>query len=302
MTKLIFIPPSWDSTRYREHFTAEAEARGVEVVFLGAPVTPDDLANSKRLIIAQSVSAEIAPLVDDSWVVLHIENPQGVVDLFHTMHPEEGVRWAATHGSAGLAMSAWLLELGARPHRAHDLLSWADLDLPGTDEPGAPPTTSPLPDNPLTFYTGVSIPKDKAWTWAPGMLDGDDPSALAAARWIDITGSAHHIINGPYIFLPAGRWKATLTVSIDIESSNPTFVCQWGGAAHETSVCEVNIRHSGHYEITIESQLAWPDAVRFLFASKTALFSGRVRIGDLRIQREQEDSPKAPTVSRLSVA
>lgn len=301
MSKVLFIPPSWDSLRYREHFAAEAEARGVEAVFVGEPLTLAHLTHPDKLVIAQSISAEIASQVDEDWIVLTMENPAGTADVFQSMHPDEGHLWAATHASAGLAMGGWLLELGARGHHASDDLAWPDLVLPGlvhmdVHEPPPLPT-----DTPLAVYDDIRIPVGKTWTWKAGVLGGENPAALRAGAWIDLTGHARHLVNGPHIFLPPGQWKAQLGVSIDIETSNPRFVCQWGGGAHATLVREIAVRHSGHYQVTMTTRLDWPDAVRFLFASKTALFSGRAKIGDLRVWREPLTPAPRAALTALAV-
>lgn len=285
MTQVLFIPPTWDSGRFRDHYVETAKASGVKAMFVSEGINAAVLKQGLDLVVAQSVSRDAGALVDDSWVVLDVENTYDVVDVFHAMHPELGMHWAATHGSAGLANGAWLVELGARLSSPHDAIIWPNLQLPAAEAVSLDRRRLPGKANPLAFYQGMRLPLGVEWTWTPCMLGGPNPEALEAGDWIELTGRAQHIVNGPNIFLPQGRWKATLSFSVDPDNSLPSLFCEWGGGAQKMSSCEFSIRRPGHYEIAMECELACPDAVHFLFATQTALFSGRARIGELRVRR-----------------
>ncbi|WP_295185940.1 hypothetical protein [uncultured Brevundimonas sp.] len=285
MTKVLFIPPTWNSSRFREHYISSATTHGFTAMFFEGGITEAVLNQDSDIVLAQGISPDALSLVDDSWVVLDVENTYDVVDLFNAMHPELGAHWAATHGSAALAYGSWLVELGARLCSPHGDISWPDLQLSKVDSIELAQHSSSPQSNPLAFYQGLRLPLGTEWIWFPGMVGGANPVALEAGSWIELTGRAQHIVNGPNIFLPPGRWKATLSFSIDPEGSSPSLFCEWGGGAHEKPSRHFEIRRAGHYEISMECLLTVPDAVHFLLATQTALFSGKARIGELRVRR-----------------
>lgn len=78
---------------------------------------------------------------------------------------------------------------------------------------------------------------------------------------LDVTGKPRFLVFGPYVTLPAGRWKATFRLSFDEAASRMNYWLDWGGTEHfaraearpgRPGVYEVHIEHESHHDEPFE--------------------------------------------------
>ena len=101
---------------------------------------------------------------------------------------------------------------------------------------------------PVSSFEGFQSPEEAAWANAMLLYRNGPPVVGARARWeppvfmydairadqrpaaweIDITGPVRHLVYGPYLTLPAGRWRTTLRFAVDEDAAAIRYRAEWG--------------------------------------------------------------------------
>lgn len=122
-------------------------------------------------------------------------------------------------------------------------------------------------------------------TWAPELFNYDSRIILGgSAGQLDLTGRPRFIISGPYITLPAGRWRATYRLSFDTPASRLRFRVDWG-SQNDYSSEEFVPGRPGVFEIIQE--YAWteraPSELRVILLE--GVFDGRMTFSGAQVER-----------------
>ncbi len=277
---VIFIPPHLDTHAWATAIIGAAERAGHPCVFIGEPATPAMLADLDGIVLLQQISPELGGMISDAWIVIGVRSTDTVVDQYLAMHPDKDEAWASTHGSAGLAAAAWIVDNGGRYH-----LPAKVLDLGGGLVVRAPelPTPSRGRVPRLGFYEDGPVPaRNHVWRFR---LEGFDADARQDGDWFDLTGRARAILSGPNVFLPPARWRLSATVELDPLGGAIELMTQWGGASLEKAKERMLVDTPGVYAFELEAELDRCDMAEWLVTLDRAHFKGRLRFLGAEIVR-----------------
>lgn len=183
---------------------------------------------------------------------------------------------AAADGAATVNAARYRLEfpgLGpverreGAPYRIHPSVSESPLALFDSSDPG-------------TFAN-----------WAPrwfvynGGFDGsaDEPQ-------IDMTGRMRPMMHGPYIHLPAGRWRVDVSFTVDPEKAHAPLLFEWGSGVEFCRVV-AEIRTRGAYSVSLERIWTEPEPVQLRIWPAHPVFQGRFGFRGCRVTRVAMDDP-----------
>jgi hypothetical protein len=240
----------------------------------------------KRSGIAVTMNLEhVSEINPDEWFVLSAA-PQEVMARTKAQF-ELGDQAALGHAAHRLAAAATLVEQGASLWAA----SRKTIDFPGLgsvsrSELPEPVTLGKIPDDAaaaLQLYSRIPVPSGASAVWPASIFSkyGDDTPG-AAARTIDLTGRGRILIHGPYLSIPAGRWRATFEFEFETPVGSAPFRFDWG---EEADIVHYDARafESGRYAISLEKD--WPVAGRAEVRIWVyhAIFQGEFRLLDCAV-------------------
>ncbi|MEN5146034.1 hypothetical protein [Brevundimonas diminuta] len=131
----------------------------------------------------------------------------------------------------------------------------------------------------LQIYT-----QDKA-IWSGEVLSWLKPPVhVAGSTSLDLTGRPRTIVHGPYFEMPAGRWKATFTLSVDHYSARYLFRIDWGGLESYSSQ-EFRPQRPGIYEIDMVYEWMSQGACEFRLLVMEGVFHGDISVSDIKVSR-----------------
>lgn len=183
---------------------------------------------------------------------------------------------AASAGAAALNAARYVLDfpgLGRverredTPYRIHPSVSESPLALFDTPDPGSSATWSPR------------------WFAYSEVLEGsvEEPQ-------IDMTGRMRPMVHGPYIYLPAGRWRMDLDFTVDPEKAHAPLLFEWGSGA-EYSRIVTEIRFRGAYSISMDRIWTESESVQLRIWPAHPVFQGRFGFRGCRVTRLLVDDP-----------
>ncbi len=175
------------------------------------------------------------------------------------------------------------------------------LTLPGLgliERPeGQPYRIHPLAsESPLALFDQLPIPAGAEASWAPHWFAYAPGHAPVSGQptWIDLTGRMRSFVYGPYIRLPAGRWRIDVRFSVDPERAHVPLLFEWGGDA---DFCRImtEVRHPGTYSVSLDR--IWPTAetAQLRIWNAHPVFQGRMVFVHSRVVRVADDDPTPPT-------
>lgn len=142
-------------------------------------------------------------------------------------------------------------------------------------------------------------PHAKALRQAVAMLDPAHPRAIwapelfsrnsrlisgGASSQFDLTGRPRFLISGPYIVMPAGRWRATYQLTFDQRGSRPRFRVDWGGV--EDYVADEFVPgRAGVFQISQEYQWDEPGPAELRIMVMEGVFEGCMTFSGAEIVR-----------------
>jgi len=134
-----------------------------------------------------------------------------------------------------------------------DVLSFLSVDL----NQRTPPGDNVQPDQALSIYREGPPRPGVNYLWQPGnfVIDLKHRISSSGDAYIDLTGRARCIVHGPYVALPAGRWRAVVRFAVDEAASRHRLRFEWGGQDHFTSF-EAVAGRPGHFQAELSHTIA----------------------------------------------
>lgn len=145
----------------------------------------------------------------------------------------------------------------------------------------------PLSDRLQAVTEAVALldPTHPEAIWAPVLFNyhsrlvpGGEPGQL------DLTGRPRFVVTGPYIAMPAGRWRATYRLTFDSKGSRPRFRVDWGGTEDYVSEEFVPGR-AGVFEVSQEYCWSEPGPCELRIVVLEGVFDGRMTFSGVEISR-----------------
>lgn len=190
------------------------------------------------------------------------------------------------------ALTGLIAQIGLLPperiFRRRDFASGAVEILPGftLNSPTAP-TSPPASPRLKAVASAVELldPAHPQATWAPDLFNYNSRIVSGGSQGdLDLTGRSRCLIAGPYIVLPAGRWRATYRLTFDERGSQIRFRVDWGGV--EAFLTEEFVPgRPGIFEITQEFDWAEPGPSELRLILLEGVFDGQVTFSGARIER-----------------
>jgi len=157
------------------------------------------------------------------------------------------------------------------PYRIHPSVSESPLAIFDDAAPGASATWSPR------------------WFVYPDGFQGSADEPL-----IDLTGRMRPVIHGPYLHLPAGRWRVDLSFTVDPEQAHAPLLFEWGSGIEFCRIM-TEIRYPGTYSVSLDRIWIEPDAVQLRIWPAHPVFQGRFGFRGCRVTRVSMDDPSPLT-------
>lgn len=246
---LILFAPSPEASEWRRLIEREAQASGVATFAAGfehsdrsGPVVylSDDLNDLSDLNFASY--DEIAIILTQaetlgSWT--GVDRVQASLALSALPATGGAVRYITPSTLAGA--------------RRIDVLSFLSVDL----SQRTPPGDDLKPDQALSIYREGPPRPGVNYLWQPSnfVIDLKHRTSSSGDACIDLTGRARCIVHGPYVALPAGRWRAVVRFAVDEAASRHRLRFEWGGQDHFTSF-EAIAGRPGHFQAELSHTIA----------------------------------------------
>lgn len=277
----VLVTPSAAGTAWRDALIARAVQLGWPVGDSGAdtaepPTTGLVFAHSHAAMLAFPVGAR-AVLIDttatDSVDPGLPATPDAIMVRSHILVEAE---IAAAHGAAVLNAARYVL----------------DVPVLGSVErrEGAPYRIHPsVAESPLAFFDDTA-PGSFA-TWSPRWFAYTDVYAGSVEEpLIDMTGRMRPMVHGPYIRLPAGRWRVDLNFTVDPEKAHAPLLFEWG-SGQEFCRIMTEIRHRGAYGVSLDRIWPDPDVGQLRIWPAHPVFQGQFGFRGCRVTRVAVDDP-----------
>ena len=172
------------------------------------------------------------------------------------------------------------------------------LDFPalGTVErrEGSPYRIHPsVSESPLAIFDDAA-PGTSA-TWAPrwfAYTNGFEGSVDEPQ--MDMTGRMRPMVHGPYIRLPAGRWRVDVSFTVDPEKAHAPLLFEWGAGI---DFCRImtEIRYRGAYSVSLDRIWPEPDVGQLRIWPAHPVFEGRLGFRGCKVTRMAMDDPSPLT-------
>lgn len=239
------------------------------------PIDPE-----RSTVVVTMEETTLGEMLPTDWVVLAAA-PQEVLARSKAQYALDD-RAALGHAASRLTAASTLVAKGARLHQASE----AVLEIPGlgliTRQPGQASADMPtVPDDAvstLQIFRHLPPADGSSAVWPSSIfLRFDDEAPGAAARSIDLTGRGRILIHGPYLALPAGRWRVTFEFEYDCPVGSAPFRFEWGEVA-DVVLHDARAFTPGRYSITLEKDWAEPGRAEVRIWLYHALFQGEFRL------------------------
>lgn len=281
----VLITPSAAGSGWRQALTVRAGRLGWSVTDTGADTVAIP---SGGLVFVQTHEALLgfpasarAIIIDTSATdTIDPSLPAATEDIMIRSHILVEAEMAAIQGAAVLNAARYVLdfpELGSverhegSPYRIHPSVSESPLALFDDTAPGGWANWHP-----------------RWFAYPKGNVGSVDEPLM------DMTGRQQALVFGPYIRLPAGRWRVDVRFSVDPERAHAPLLFEWGAGLEYCKVM-TEIRHPGVYSVSLDR--IWPEAdpaqLRIWVAHP--VFQGRFSFLGCRVTRVAVDDPTPPT-------
>lgn len=284
----ILFTPSVREGPWVDGIREAAAAKGLTVGFWGQD-------QADILICHHLPIDKVMGLEPREWVILADTPAAALVSYGDAFKEYPPAGQALTASSGRFVSAAWLAERGApvlgQPAMAVSLprlglVSQRKCEIP-TDSAG--PLVSVL-----SIYDGLPVRVGAKATWPPecfafpiaGQKDG------GPAR-IDLTGRDRLLMDGPYLVLPPGLWRATLKLGIDPQGRDAPLAFDWG-EAHDMVTVEETIDEAGFYSVSLERLFEGPGTAVLRISLTQPLFQGVLEVVDCTVERRPDPAPKLP--------
>ncbi len=281
----VLLTPSAAGTAWREALIARAVQLGWPVGDTGVETAEPAasglvFAHSHAAMQAFPVSQRVA--IIDTTATDPVDpgqpaTPEAIMTRSHILVEAE---MAAAEGVALLNAARYVLDfpvLGVverregSPYRIHPSVSESPLAIFDDTAPGTSATWHPR------------------WFVYTHGYEGSVDAPL-----LDMTGRMRPIVHGPYIRLPAGRWRVDLDFTVDPERAHAPLLFEWGAGVEFCRIM-TEIRHRGAYSVGLDRIWPEPDAAQLRIWPAHPVFEGKLGFHGCRVSRVSMDDPTPPT-------
>lgn len=276
----IVIPPFLNDAGYRAAVAAATEKAGLRLHDIDLDPTPPEIDGSDTVFLtadahkalAAGVAAEaLACIISDQGMRLLGDEDQDAL-------PPHIAIFTDLMGRTGLLPQDRLF-------RDTDFVSGPIEILPGIRvERPAPGSTALSPRlQAVTRAVALLDPSSPTAFWAPELFNYDSRRIPGGKPGeLDLTGRPRFMITGPYITLPAGRWRATYRLTFDAKGSRVRFRTDWGGQTDFISE-EFTPGRPGVFEIVQEYEWKEPAPCELRVVVLEGVFDGRMTFSGAEI-------------------
>jgi hypothetical protein len=279
----VVVPPFYDDAVWRAAVVQAAHAAGRRVHDLDA--APDAAPISDpRTVILTSDAAQPIQAGAPAEAIAGLMTGQGI-----RLDPHEDPDTLPQHIRALTGQIGQIdLLRPDRVFRRKDFTAGAVEIVPGLALRAPENQSNPLLSPRLLAVTNAVELLDPAHpqaTWAPDLFNYNSRIVSGGTRGdLDLTGRPRCLLAGPYIVLPAGRWRATYRLTFDERASRVRFRVDWGGVEDFLSEEFVPGR-PGVFEISQEYDWVEPGPAEIRIIVLEGVFDGRMTFGGARVER-----------------
>jgi hypothetical protein len=280
----VLVTPSAAGSAWQEALIARAVQLGWPVGDTGAegasPTTGLVFAHSHAAMSGFPASARVAIIDTTATDPIDPGQPAALEVIMTRSHILVEAEMAAAGGATILNAARYVLDFpvmgsverreGA-PYRIHASVSESPLAIFDDTAPGTSATWSPR------------------WFVYTNGFQGS-----AEEPRIDMTGRMRPMVHGPYIRLPAGRWRVDLDFTVDPEKAHAPLLFEWGSGV-EFSRIMTEIRYRGAYAVSLDRIWTEPEACQLRIWPAHPVFEGQFGFRGCRVTRMAMDDPSPVT-------
>lgn len=280
----VLLIPSLHCNAWRIALAERAASAGWHYVDVPVGQPPEANAGERVVFVTESPRVfEGFPL--DRTVVVYW-TPEDTIALVRAMDPSTLTRQqVVSRASLYFSDADRLVRAGARGIIATDLAT-LHPDL-GVIEPAKNSVTiQPVdPNHPLNFYWNLPTKLDAEATWETALFSFPGRSAPdGGSPEISLIGKPRVLMYGPYVHMPAGRWRATCPITVDTEGRTTRIEVYWGSSDVEGGY-PVDIYESGRYNLTVEASVVEDKPIELRILAPRAALEGKLSVGKVSVER-----------------
>lgn len=282
----VILTPSETEPEWRRRITHAARAAGLKPVLWSPELGPEVFSDPEVVVLADNAATAMAAGVTPAAVVF--------------TDPESSVAAIGKRHSPGFPQAFWLsslmlAEASALPPDCR-IISGPAVANGGRLEliPGLEVQPPPLPHRPkgprhaamaLRLYTDGRPPVGQSASVAPSLFLYDSRGQVSKTPGaVETTGRVRTLLYGPYIGLPPGVWKTSVSFSVDEDAADRPYRFDWGdGDGFEEM--EFTPGQAGVFEVELTRAWSQPSAAQVRVVLMRAAFAGIFRLLDTRITR-----------------
>lgn len=280
----VLLIPSLYCNAWRLALAERAAAAGWRYIDVPVGRPPEAGAGERVVFVTESPKVfEEFPL--DRTVVVYW-TPEDTIELLRAMDPTiRTLQQVVSRASLYFSDADRLIRAGAKGVRATDTTT-LHPDLGGIELATGPAPLQPInADHPLSFYRTLPTKLDAQVSWGTDLFLFPSRSASdGGSPEISLIGKPRVLMYGPYIHMPAGRWRATCPIIADTEGRAMQIEVHWGASeiagGHPVDICE-----SGRYNLTVEASVVEAKPIELRILASRAALEGKLSVGRVSVER-----------------
>lgn len=209
----------------------------------------------------------------------------GLVDVFDVLVPDDAPP-EQRHHLVQTATTSFAQFVSLPRNCVFDAGAFTGAPLEIT--PGLRITAPPQMAARTPLAEALTLYREDKTTWRPEILSWQAHHARGSeGMMVDLTGRPRTLVFGPYVVLPAGRWKVLFQLSFDREAAKYLFRIDWGGVDAFSSQ-EFRPGRPGVFEVEVNYAWEQPSPCEFRIQVREGVFNGQMGLSDLQISRIDE--------------
>ncbi|MBU2233078.1 MAG: hypothetical protein KKG69_17565 [Alphaproteobacteria bacterium] len=225
--------------------------------------------------------------VPTEWIVLTAA-PEEVLSRCKSQYNLDDTA-ALRHAASRLTAASFMVERGAPCYSAStEAIEVQGLGLVSRSPPAdlvAMPAVLDDAVSTLQIFSQLPPPVGASAFWpASVFLRFDSETPGAAADTIDLTGRGRILIHGPYLAIPAGRWRVTFDFEFETPVGSAPFQFEWGEIA-DIVFHDARASQSGRYSISLERDWLVAGRAEVRIWLVHAVFQGDFRLIGCTVER-----------------
>lgn len=276
----LIIPPCADRDDWVALITAQATDAGFTVI--NSAVDANTAASGKTLTLSPNPeeARKAGVQAKDVAVLLSTNGPLSAkLDSDNDPAP----RHAAVKSASDLIRRGYAL-YPDRVFKAEDFAATTVEPFPGLSLLG--PTSPPTSNRNRALKEALSIYAADHAFWGSEVFDinAKDVRHNKEEAVLDLTGRPRFLVFGPYIVMPAGRWKAVARIGFSAPTTRHQYRVDWGAQDTYTSH-HFRPEREGVFQVEIEYEWDKPSASEFRLLLLEGAFDGEVTFFGVEIVR-----------------